>query len=92
MLTLTPNAVDAVKVVAQSFGANGVRISRRPDGEAGQYDLNVVSAPEAEDVTIQRDGATVYLDPRSSDELQDLALDATITDDGAPKFGVVAPS
>ncbi|HZP15188.1 MAG TPA: Fe-S cluster assembly protein HesB [Nocardioides sp.] len=92
MLTLTPTAASAVKIVSQSFGATGVRITARGAGSPGEFDMNLVSAPQEEDVTVEQDGAHVYLDLDAALALEGQTLDARITDDGAPEFGVVAPS
>lgn len=89
MLTLTPTAADAVKIVTQSFGATGVRITARDAGSPGEFDLNLVSAPQEEDVTVEQNGAHVYLDTAAASALENQTLDARITDDGAPEFGVV---
>jgi Fe-S cluster assembly iron-binding protein IscA len=88
MLTLTPNATEAVKLVSTSFGAKALRISSRA-GSPGEFDLTLVSQPEEYDLTIEQDGANVFIDLKSSVELEDQALDAHIGDGGAPEFGVV---
>ena len=90
MLTLTPTAANAVKIVSQSFGTSGVRITARGATSTGEFDLNLVSAPQEDDVTVEQDGAQVYLDLAAAVALEDQTLDARITDDGAPEFGVVS--
>ena len=92
MLTLTPSATEAVKIVSQQFGATGVRITSRGESAPGEFDLTLVGSPHEYDVTIEQDGANVFLDLRSSVELEDQALDAQISEGGAPEFAVVSQS
>jgi Fe-S cluster assembly iron-binding protein IscA len=91
MLTLTPNAESAVRFMSARFGAAGVRISSPLDSEPGEYTLELVTAPEDYDVRVEQGGANVFLDLLTSLELDALALDARIDDNGAAEFGVVAP-
>lgn len=91
MLTLTPTAVTAVKLMSEKFGAAGVRISSPLESLPGEYTLELVTAPEDYDVTVQQSGANVFLDLLTSLELDALMLDARIAENGAAEFGVVAP-
>ncbi|MGE5612742.1 MAG: iron-sulfur cluster assembly accessory protein [Bacillota bacterium] len=91
MLTLSPTAAAAVRIVSEHFGAAGLRISSPPELTPGEYALDVVSAPEEYDVLVESSGATVFLDLAASVDLDALMLDAHIGAGGMPEFGVVAP-
>lgn len=91
MLTLTPRAASTVRFMSDRFGAAGVRISSPLASETGEYTLELVTAPDDYDVTVEQGGANVFLDLLTSLELDAFMLDARITADGAAEFGVVAP-
>jgi len=77
-ITLTPAAIKHMAAeVSKQDGANAVRISVKPSGCSGfMYDMELVSAPQADDITIQAaDNLTVYLAQDSLTILQGTELD-----------------
>jgi Fe-S cluster assembly iron-binding protein IscA len=48
----------------------------------------VAVTPEPGDQVVEQDGATVYLDPTSSDQLDDKVLDAGIDEAGNVEFSL----
>jgi len=87
MLTLTPNASDAIRQLTEQLPTEdqtaGMRIapSEAPDGE-GALELSLVEAPEQADETVRDAGATVYLEPAAAQLLDDKVLDAEVGDEG----------
>jgi iron-sulfur cluster assembly protein len=78
MLTITPDAADALRAV---LGAKegGVRIatgSVPPNGNGPNLTLEVVPAPEPDDEIVDTDGARLYLDPVAVETLDGKVLDA----------------
>jgi iron-sulfur cluster assembly protein len=78
MLTMTENAIDAVKRVAP--GEAGLRLyTTTLPTESAQESLHVevVDEPGAEDHVLDAEGAHVFLEPRAATLLDDKVLDAT---------------
>jgi iron-sulfur cluster assembly protein len=78
MLTITPDAADALRAV---LGAKegGVRIatgSHVPNGNGPNLTLEVVPAPEPDDEIVDAEGAELYLDPVAVETLDGKVLDA----------------
>jgi iron-sulfur cluster assembly protein len=79
MLTITPDAADAIRAV---LGAKegGVRISTEAfassNGAGPHLTLEVVPAPEPDDEIVDAAGAELYLDPVAVDALDGKVLDA----------------
>jgi Fe-S cluster assembly iron-binding protein IscA len=93
VLTLTENASTIVKdITAQQGGADstGLRIS----GESLERGLTVTAAeqPLPGDATVTSDGATVYLDPIASQQLDDQILDAAVDESGRVQFALAPQS
>ena len=88
MLTITPDAADALRAV---LGAKegGVRISTGAslNGNGPNLTLEVVPEPEPDDEVVDADGASLYLDPVASDALDGKVLDAEREED-AVRFSV----
>ncbi len=66
VMTLSDAAADRVKAIVENNGpdAQGIRVSIRKGGCAGmEYAVDLVSAPNAKDDFIERDGAKVWIDP-----------------------------
>jgi iron-sulfur cluster assembly protein len=86
MLTLTPNAQEAVRqIVANapvSEDTGGLRIAPgdpTPDGVP--LEMSLVDAPEAQDQEAGEPDAHVYLDPRAAEVLDNKVLDAQVQED-----------
>jgi iron-sulfur cluster assembly protein len=79
MLTITPDAADALRAV---LGAKpgGVRISTGAhssnNGSGPNLTLEVVPEPEPDDEIVDAEGARLYLDPLAVDALDGKVLDA----------------
>ncbi len=91
MLTLTENASTIVKTLTAQAGpeASGLRISEDP---AQGLAVTTAGSPEPGDLTVESDGATVYLDPPASQALENQILDAAIDDQGRVQFGLAPQS
>lgn len=82
MLTVTPDAIDAIKAIA-SAGEGGLRISTVPysrEGSGSGLLLEPVEGPAAADAVIEAGGARVYVDEGAVAMLEGKVLDAD--DDG----------
>jgi iron-sulfur cluster assembly protein len=80
-LTLTENAVVAVKMFVESSpDVSGLRISAH-DGGITSYQVHGAALPAADDDVVEQDGARVFLDESVSGALEGKALDAEIDDD-----------
>jgi iron-sulfur cluster assembly protein len=85
-LTLTENAVEAVKeIVASAPGdqdSSGMRIvaSETAEGRAS-FELSIASVPGEDDEVIEEQGARVFLESGASDLLDDKSLDARVGSD-----------
>ncbi len=79
MLTLTPEAVEAVRNATSTEGAPaeaGLRISAEEvDGEV-ELELSLVDSPTEGDHVVEQDGARIYLDAAAADALTEVELDA----------------
>jgi iron-sulfur cluster assembly protein len=89
VLTLTENASTIVKDIAAQQGgadATGLRIS----SENPEQGLTVTAAeqPLPGDATVTSDGATIYLDPAASQQLEDQILDAAVDEAGRVQFAL----
>ncbi|HEV2768982.1 MAG TPA: HesB/YadR/YfhF-family protein [Solirubrobacteraceae bacterium] len=88
MLTLTPNASDAIRQLTEQLPTEedtaGMRIAPgdAPGDEGAALELSLVEAPEQADHTVEEAGATVYLEPGAAQLLDDKVLDAEVRDDG----------
>lgn len=87
MLTLTENASTIVKGIAsQDPEAAGLRITSE-EAEAA-FGVTLADSPEPGDHVLEQDGATVYLDPSSSTQLNDKLLDAGVDQSGNVEFSI----
>ena len=89
MLTLTENASTIVKsITAAQPGPEtaGLRISTEDPSQG----LTVSTTPEPQpgDLTVNADGAVVYLDAPASQALEDQVLDAAVDEAGNVQFGL----
>jgi Fe-S cluster assembly iron-binding protein IscA len=94
MLTLTPAAAEVVRTIladAPEEARGGLRISpAEPTPEGVAFEMTLVDAPEADDQTVEEDGATLYLEPEAAQILDDKILDAEVGD-GQIRFAVIDP-
>jgi Fe-S cluster assembly iron-binding protein IscA len=92
MLTMTENAVDAIKQLAPVDGGLRLFVGARP-GEPGGKAIRaaLTPAPAPEDAVVASEGARVFLDPQVTRLLRDRVLDARMGRSGV-KFGVVRQS
>jgi len=94
MLTLTENASTIVRDITEQTGAGdlgGLRITAEPVEEATPEPAFAISAaqgPQPGDATVERDGATVYLDKTSAEQLDDKVLDAGVDPAGNVQFAL----
>lgn len=91
MLTLTDNAADIVKQIAEQVedaDGPGLRISEADHTPETGLVLAAVSAPEPGDQIIDDHGARVFLDQTAAAILDDKVLDAKVEPDGAVTFGL----
>jgi iron-sulfur cluster assembly protein len=83
VLTLTSDAAEAVKTIAEASpelpNDSGLRIQAEPTGE-GQVssDLAIVESPDERDQVIEEAGACVFVEPEPALILKDKILDATV--------------
>jgi iron-sulfur cluster assembly protein len=78
-LTLTENAVEAVKTLVEaSPEASGMRITTSDGEGANPYQLSGAALPAEGDEVIEEDGARVFLDAAVARDLDDKALHARI--------------
>jgi iron-sulfur cluster assembly protein len=86
MLTLTENARTIVKGIASHDPeASGLRITSESKDEPA-FGVTVAVTPEPGDQVVEQDGATVYLDPPASEQLEDKVLDAAVDQSGNVEF------
>lgn len=89
MLTLTENASTIVKNIThqpQAPDTAGLRITSDDSSQT----FEVTAAPEATpgDKIVEQDGATVYLDERAAELLDDKILDAAVDTEGRVEFAL----
>jgi len=74
--SLTPAAAARIKALATQQNAAGLRVSVLGGGCSGfQYEFELVSHANPEDLNVERDGAQVLIDPDSLDLLLGGELD-----------------
>lgn len=87
MLALTENVTEIVKKLAEEVPeVSGLRIAAVADGQS----LSVSPADQAEqdDLTIEQDGATVFVEGSASEFLDDKILDGGVDDQGNIQFAL----
>jgi Fe-S cluster assembly iron-binding protein IscA len=91
MLTLTENAADIVKQIADQVPDGegpGIRITRADEGAEPGLTLTAAPAPEPGDQVVDEAGARIFLDATAASVLDDKVLDAAVEPDGAVTFGL----
>jgi iron-sulfur cluster assembly protein len=86
MLTLTSNAAEAVKTMAEATpelpSDSGLRIHAEPTGQGKVgFELNLAENPDEGDQVIEAAGARVFVAPEAAVYLEDKILDATVAGD-----------
>jgi len=84
MLMLTDDAAEVVRDLADEPGAEGLRISSQDhslNGQGPHLNIEVVSAPEPEDLVLETDGAPIFLAPEAAGALDGKVLDAEVEGD-----------
>jgi Fe-S cluster assembly iron-binding protein IscA len=92
MLTLTDDAVMAIRTVTDGRAVSdegGLRIASDP---TGALTLSLANAPSPGDHVVEDSGARLFLTPDAAQVLDDKALDATIDTDGSVQFAVADQS
>lgn len=92
MLTLTPNAANAIRALVDASElpeAGGLRISDDPSGTA--LTLALTAVPAEDDRVIDDAGAHVFLAPHAASLLDDKTLDAGTDAEGRLQFGISQP-
>ena len=85
MLTLTPNAEEAIRLIVSSGPVDddtgGLRIAPgEPTPEGVPLEISLVDVPSQGDQDAGAPAAHVYLDPRAAEVLDDKLLDAQVED------------
>lgn len=91
MLTLTETATTVVKqIVAGTPDAEngGLRIGKG-SAEERDFAVSIVATPEPGDALVESDGAKVFLEPSTSQILEDKTLDAQVGENGTVTFALV---
>jgi len=79
MLTVTPPAIDAIRVLTSKTGlpeSSGLRIIHQDT--AGSLELSISAGPDAEDEVIEIEGVRVYLHAEVAAMLSDRILNAEV--------------
>ena len=91
MLTMTENAAEAVKAIAEGSGLEpepGLRIAPgAPTPEGTPLEIGLAGEAQPQDETVEAGGARIYLDPPAAEVLDDKILDASI-DGGQVHFSI----
>ena len=92
MLTLTENASTIVRdITAQIQPAEaddaGLRITTDDTPEPA-FAISATEGPQPGDAKVEQDGATVYLDGPSAEQLGDKVLDASLDPSGNVQFAL----
>jgi iron-sulfur cluster assembly protein len=92
MLTLTPNAANAIRALVTGSDlpdAGGLRIADDPGGTS--LTLTLAAVPAEDDQVVDESGAHVFVAPQVAAVLDDKALDATTDREGRLQFGITQP-
>ena len=92
MLTMTDHAASIVKDLtdrATGTDTGGLRIATL-DSDPTNYEVTMTPTPLGDDLVIENSGAHVFLEPVAATALADKQLDASVDDNGAVRFTIVA--
>ena len=91
MLTITGGAAEAVKNLCEQSGVpdgGGLRIFSQPINEQeASLELSLAESPEGQDLVVDAEGASVFLEPAAAAYLSDKVLDASIEEETV-KFSI----
>jgi Fe-S cluster assembly iron-binding protein IscA len=90
MLTLTENATNIVRSIAQQSPepeSAGLRITSDGSAEA-PFAVTTADTAEPGDQVVSQEGATIYLDAPTADLLDDKVLDARVDEEGRIEFAL----
>jgi Fe-S cluster assembly iron-binding protein IscA len=89
MLTLTENASTIVRDITTQPGyaeGSGLRIST--DEEPSSFAIAPAEGAQPDDRVLEQSGATIFLDERAAELLDDKILDAAVDDQGRVEFAL----
>jgi Fe-S cluster assembly iron-binding protein IscA len=85
VLTISPIASGAIRRLVEGTdlpSSAGIRIAAGPETEQGTaLELALVESPDVDDEVFAEDGASVFVEPRVAAALDDVVLDAQVSDD-----------
>jgi Fe-S cluster assembly iron-binding protein IscA len=92
MLTLTENASTIVRDITAQIQPTeaadaGLRITTDATPEPA-FAISATEGPQPGDAKVEQDGATVYLDGQSAEQLDDKVLDASLDPAGNVQFAL----
>ncbi len=87
MLALTENVTEIVKKLAEEVPEiSALRIAT--EGDDGSLAVTPADHAETDDLVIEQDGATVYVDAPASEFLADKILDGGVDEEGNIQFAL----
>lgn len=87
MLALTENVTEIVKTLtAEVPEISALRIATEGDGES--LSVSPADHAESDDLVLEQDGATVYVDAPASELLADKVLDGAVDEEGNIQFAL----
>jgi Fe-S cluster assembly iron-binding protein IscA len=88
MLTLTDDAVVAIRTLTDGQAVSDEGGLRIASDAAGELTLTLTGGPSQGDQVVEDAGARLFLAPEAAQALDDKALDATIDEKGSVQFAV----
>jgi iron-sulfur cluster assembly protein len=91
MLMLTRDAAEAIKGLAETPGAAGLRIFGRresPGAEGPGLEIELSAGPQPRDAVVEAEGARLFLAPEAAEAMEDKVLDADV-EGGQVRFAVL---
>ena len=87
MLALTENVTEIVKKLSEEVPAiSGLRIATEPDGES--FSVSPADNAAEDDLVVEQDGATIYVDGPAAVMLDDKILDGGVDEEGNIQFAL----
>ena len=87
MLTVTPDAAEAINALVSDQPGAGLRISSESvDGDQVRLGLSVTTTPAPTDQVIEQDGSHVFVDDQAAPLLAEKTLDAQVNSDREVAF------